>query len=382
MKIVIAPDSFKGSLTALEAARAVSKGIHRVEPEAECIEVPMADGGEGTVQALVDAHQGEIVRREVTGPTGERVEARFGDLGDGRAVIEMAAASGITYVDVESVDPRRTTTYGTGELIAAALDRGAEHIIVGIGGSATMDAGVGMLQALGYEFKTESGEEAGFGGGELGKIVEVKTENVDNRLFGTKIEVACDVSNPLYGPEGAARVYGPQKGATPEMVEEIDENMKKFNERIFKGEFDVDAQQVSGAGAAGGLGAGFSCVLDADMRLGAKIVAEANELKKQLGNAELVITGEGQIDSQTVHDKAPRHVTELAKKDSPGRPVICIAGSLGEGYRQNYEYGLEAIFSIIDRPDSLESIGARTEKLLADTAENVMRLAGLSRVQV
>ncbi len=375
MKIIIAPDSYKESLTALEVAENIEKGIKEARPEAATLKVPMADGGEGTVQALVDAHDGQIIEEEVIGPEGCKVRAFYGILDDNRAVIEMAAASGIGYINPATADPRKTTTYGTGQLIKSALKRGASHIILGIGGSATMDAGIGALQALGFSFKDQAGNEIGRGGGQIGRIASVSKENLYPPAKNIYLEIACDVSNPFFGDNGAAYIYGPQKGASLEQVEELDQNFRKFNQFVMDN-YNRDLQQLPGSGAAGGLGAGLITFLNGELKEGADIVARANQLEEKLKGADLVITGEGQLDSQTVNNKAPIHVAHLAKKQEI--PVIAIAGSLGDGYQKVFEAGIDAAFSIIDRPASLNKIILASPELLQETARNIINLITLS----
>ena len=326
MKIVIAPDSFKESLTALEVAQAIEKGMRNVLPEAEFIKVPMADGGEGTVQSLVDATGGTIISRTVTGPLGEPVEAFLGLSGDKKtAVIEMAAASGLHLVPVEKRNPLITTTRGTGELISAALDFDVEHIIIGIGGSATNDGGAGMAQALGIKLLDVAGAEIGEGGGALGEISSIDMTQIDPRLSSVKIEVACDVDNPLTGPTGASAIFGPQKGATPEMVKILDQNLHHYAETI-SSNLGKDIEQVPGAGAAGGLGGGLMAFLSAELKRGVEIVLDATRLEEQVKDADLVITGEGKIDAQTVFGKTPIGVAKTAKKHNVS--VIAIAGNV------------------------------------------------------
>ncbi|MFW6377938.1 MAG: glycerate kinase [Bacillota bacterium] len=375
MKIIIAPDSYKESLTALEVAENIEKGFKAVMPEADTIKVPMADGGEGTVQALVDAHNGQIIKEEVIGPEGEKVKAFYGILDEKTAVIEMAAASGISYIDPATADPRKTTTYGTGQLIKSALEKGARHIILGIGGSATMDAGIGALKALGFSFKDENGQRISRGGGQIGRIAFVSKKNLYPPAEELYLEIACDVSNPFYGENGAAYIYGPQKGASQEQVEELDQNFRKFNQFV-KENYNRDLQQLAGAGAAGGLGAGLITFLNGELKEGADIVARANRLEEKLKGADLVITGEGQLDSQTINNKAPIHVAQLAKKQ--GIPVIAIAGSLGTGYQQVYQAGIDAVFSIIDKPGSLNKIILAAPELLQETARNIGKIITLN----
>jgi glycerate kinase len=372
VRIVVAPDSFKGSLTALEAANAIEEGLRRIFPDVEITKIPMADGGEGTVQSLVDATRGRLISRAVTGPLGEEVKAQFGMLGDGTtAVIEMAAASGLPLVPVGKRNPMVTTTYGTGQLIRAGLDLGCRKFIVGIGGSATVDGGAGMAQALGVKLIDENGSDISFGGGGLAKLCKIDMSTLDARIDESEVIVACDVDNPLTGPRGAARVYGPQKGATPEMVEFLDEALGHFA-GIVKRDLSKDVEDTPGAGAAGGLGAGLMAFLDARLQLGVDIVIEAAKLEKKTAGADLVVTGEGGIDSQTVYGKTPIGVTKVAKKMNI--PVVAIAGNIADDASVVYEHGIDALMSITPRPMSLEDAMANGAKLIADAAERMARL--------
>lgn len=377
MKIVIAPDSFKESLTALEAAQAIEKGMKKVLPDADFIKVPMADGGEGTVQSLVDATGGKIISKTVTGPLGEPVEAFFGISGDEKtAVIEMAAASGLHLVPAEKRNPLITTTRGTGELIIAALDYGIEQIIIGIGGSATNDGGTGMAKALGIKLLDSDGNEIADGGGALANIAAIDVSNIDPRLASVCIEVACDVDNPLTGPRGASSIFGPQKGATPEMVRLLDGNLHHYAEMIRR-DVGKDIEQIAGAGAAGGLGAGLMAFLSAELKRGVDIVLEATALEAQLKNADFVITGEGKIDAQTVFGKTPIGVAKTAKKHSI--PVIAIAGNVGSDSHVVHEHGIDAVFSIvpgiIPLSDAFENASVYVERL----AENIASVIKLSK---
>lgn len=371
MKIVIAPDSFKESMTALEAATAIEKGFKKVFPSAEYIKVPMADGGEGTVQSLVDATDGNIVKEVVTGPLGLPVEAFYGLSGDEKvAIIEMAAASGLHLVPEQERNPLLTTTRGTGELILAAVDRGVEHIIIGIGGSATNDGGAGMAQALGANLLDANNREIGHGGGELHKIVNIDTTNMSHRLHDITVDVACDVTNPLTGKQGASTVFGPQKGATEEMIMILDENLSHFA-NLLKKTLGKTVDQVAGSGAAGGLGAGLLAFLDANLKRGVDIVVEASQLEHQMEQATLVITGEGKIDYQTVYGKTPIGVAKIA--ESKSIPVIGVAGSLGADYEAVYEHGIDALFSITNGPVTLEDAMQNAEKYTEQLAENIAR---------
>ncbi|MEC9489748.1 MAG: glycerate kinase [Halanaerobiales bacterium] len=372
MKILVAPDSFKGSLTAMEAAENIKLGIKRADSEINVDLLPMADGGEGTVQSLVDATKGEIIEKEVTGPLGNKVEAFYGLLGDGKtAVIEMAAASGLPLVPEEKKNPLKTTTYGTGELIASALEHGVEQIIIGIGGSATNDAGVGMAQALGAEILDAEGNQVDFGGASLNQIKEMKLNKLDSRLKDVEILVACDVDNPLYGKDGAAYVYAPQKGADTKMVEILDQNLRHFNQIAIK-ELGKDTNQIPGAGAAGGLGAGLVVFLDGELKAGVDIVLEIIDFESRLKNVDLVITGEGMLDGQSIYGKTPIGVSRsAAKKDIP---VIAVAGTLGRGVEKVLDYGINAYFSIIDRPADLKEIKERSPELLSQLSEQIIRV--------
>ncbi|CJF84621.1 glycerate kinase [Streptococcus pneumoniae] len=369
MKIVIAPDSFKESLTALNVCEAVEKGIRTHFPDAEISKVPMADGGEGTVQSLVDATGGQIIQTKVTGPLGKEVEAFYGILGDGKtAVIEMAAASGLHHVPVDKRNPLITTTRGTGELILKALDHKVKHIIIGIGGSATNDGGAGMSKALGAKLLDANGAEIKEGGGSLDQLASIDLTNLDSRLAEVKVEVACDVDNPLTGETGASAVFGPQKGATPDMAKRLDRNLAHYAAIVGK-EMGIHIQSVPGAGAAGGLGGGLLAFLSAELKPGVDIVIKATQLESYIKNADLVITGEGRIDGQTIYGKTPIGVAKTAKKHSV--PVIAIAGSIGAGSEAVYEHGISALFSVVpgavDLSEALEKAGENIER----TAKNV-----------
>ncbi len=376
MKIVIAPDSFKESMTALEAANAIEKGVKRIIPEANYVKVPMADGGEGTVQSLVDATHGKIIKEEVTGPLGSPVEAFYGVSGEGRtAVIEMAAASGLHLVPKEKRNPLITTTKGTGELILAAMNRGVKHIIIGLGGSATNDAGAGMVQALGAGLLDAAGDQIGFGGGELSNVHTIDTSNLDIRLQEITIEVACDVDNPLTGERGASAVFGPQKGASFEMVKILGQKLAHLA-NVIKNDLGMDVDQIPGSGAAGGLGAGLLAFLEANLKRGVDIVTEAVQLEKQVADAALVITGEGKIDQQTMYGKTPIGVAKTAKKYNI--PVIGIAGSLGDDCGIVYEHGMDALFSIVPGVIALEDAMAHATYYTEKQAENIARMIRLS----
>jgi glycerate 2-kinase len=372
VKFVLAPDSFKESMTAKEAAEAMERGIKKVIPDAECVKVPMADGGEGTVQSLVDATDGQIIDTVVTGPDGKKVKAMFGLLGHGNtAVIEMASASGIHLIKKEDRNPLITTTYGTGELIKAALDREIKNILIGIGGSATNDGGAGMLQALGVKLLDGQGSELSFGGGELHKLRRIDLSGLDKRLKNVKVEVACDVTNPLIGPKGASHVFGPQKGAAPEMVGKLDSNLAHYAD-IIKGELGKDIANAPGAGAAGGLGAGLMAFLGAELKRGVELVIKYTQLEEKIKGADYVFTGEGSVDSQTVFGKTPYGVSTTAQKE--GIPVIAFAGRIGEGIEALYDCGITSIVGILRGTCSLEEALKDGVKNIEKCSENITRI--------
>ncbi|WP_305816070.1 glycerate kinase [Photobacterium leiognathi] len=377
MKIIIAPDSYKESLTAMEVATAIENGFRQVIPNAEYIKLPMADGGEGTVQSLVDASNGTIIEHSVTGPLGEQVNGFFGLMGDGKtAIIEMAAASGLHLVSPDLRNPMLTTSFGTGELILAALDKGVEHIIVGIGGSATNDGGIGMAQAFGVRFLDENNKQISYGGGALDRLHRIDMSNIDPRLRSVKLDVACDVDNPLCGEKGASQVFGPQKGATPEMVTQLDNNLDHYAE-IIKRDLGKDVKDMAGAGAAGGMGAALLGLFNAQLRPGIEIVMDAVNLADALKDADLVITGEGRIDSQTINGKTPIGVARTAKRFN--KPVIGIAGSLSYDCNVVHEHGIDAVFSVVPRSVSLAEALAEAAINVELTARNVAAIYALAR---
>lgn len=377
MKIIIAPDSYKESLTAMEVATAIETGFRQVMPTAEYIKLPMADGGEGTVQSLIDATNGTIIQHAVTGPLGEQVPGFFGIMGDGKtAVIEMAAASGLHLVTPEQRNPLLTTSYGTGELILAALDHGVEHIIVGIGGSATNDGGIGMAQALGVQLRDSNGQPLGFGGRALAQLATIDISHIDPRLATIKLEVACDVDNPLCGPKGASQVFGPQKGATPAMVVELDKNLAHYA-AIMHRDLAIDVKHMAGAGAAGGMGAALLGLFNAQLRSGIEIVIDAVNLETIVKDADLVITGEGRIDSQTIHGKTPIGVARTAKKFN--KPVIGIAGCLSQDCGVVHQHGIDAVFSIVPAAMNLEQAFKDAAINVELTARNVAAMYCLGR---
>lgn len=372
MKIILAPDSYKGSLTALEVCKAMEAGIHRILPDAKIISVPMADGGEGTVQSLVDATGGQIVSRVVTGPLGDRVSAFFGILGDRKtAVIEMAAASGLPLIPFEKRDPFITTTYGTGELILAALQEGCTRLIIGIGGSATNDAGAGMAQALGFRFLDRNGLDLSPGGSALKDLFRIESSGKDHHIEKTEIIVACDVTNPLTGPNGASAVYGPQKGATPEMVMELDKALEHFAKVVSK-DLGINIGDLPGSGAAGGLGGGLAAFLGAQLNRGVEIVMEAVRLREKMEGADLIITGEGRTDGQSINGKTPIGVAKQAKK--LGLPVLAVSGGIGPGVELVFEHGIDGVTAITDHPMTLGEAIDGAKILVASATERMMRI--------
>lgn len=374
MKIVIAPDSYKGSVSAVGVAEAMERGVRKVFPDAEVVKMPIADGGEGTVETMIEASGGTWVEETVVGPLGEPVKAGWGIMGDGETgVIEMAAASGLPLVG-DRKNPLITTTYGTGELIVSALNRGLKRIIIGIGGSATNDGGVGMARALGVRFLDADGKELANGGGALADLATIDVSGIDSRINDVTLLVACDVDNPLCGPTGASFVYGPQKGATPEMVEALDAALANYAD-IAEKTLGKSVKDTPGAGAAGGLGAGLMLFTQTELRPGIDIILEVNEFDKALEGASLMLTGEGQTDFQTARGKAPVGAAKWAKKYDI--PVVCISGGLGKGANEVLAHGIDAIASIAPHPISLEDCIAQGEQLLEDATERICRLVNI-----
>lgn len=366
MKIVIAPDSYKESLSALDVAVQIEAGFRTQFPDAQYIKLPVADGGEGTVEAMVAATAGKIIKVDVTGPLGDNVDAFYGISGDEKcAFIEMAAASGLELVPLAQRNPLKTTSYGTGELILHALNKGVKHIIIGIGGSATNDGGAGMVQALGVKLLDKQGQQIGFGGAKLTELATIDISALDPRIEQCQIDVACDVTNPLTGSEGASAIFGPQKGATPDMITQLDEGLLHYAS-IINRYLDIDVDQVEGAGAAGGLGAALLAFCGATLSPGIDIVTDALGLDALVRDATFVITGEGRIDSQTIHGKVPIGVARVAKRYN--KPVIGIAGSLTDDVDVVYEHGLDAVFSVIYTICTLE-------QALDNAADNVFKTA-------
>ncbi|MFS0576572.1 glycerate kinase [Sporosarcina sp. 179-K 3D1 HS] len=374
MKVLIAIDSFKGSVSSIEASKAITAGIRNVYPDADIVSLPLADGGEGTVECLVHATSGKMVSREVTGPLGEKVMALYGILGDGRtAVIEVAAACGLPLVPEGKRNPEVTTTYGVGELIQDAIVRGCREFIIGLGGSATNDAGVGMLQALGFQFKDAVGNEVEFGGRILPEICSIDLSQVIRELNDCTFRVACDVDNPLYGPNGAAFVYGPQKGASEKVVRKLDAGLRYFAEFVQK-EIGRDVHSFAGAGAAGGLGAAFSAFLNGQLEPGIELIFEKIHMEEQIKGMDFVITGEGRMDAQTSMGKVPSGVARLAARYHI--PVIALVGSVSGDLSELHQSGMTSCFPILDAPISLEGAmeSDRTLANLQRTAEQLFRL--------
>lgn len=374
--IVLAPDSFKESMTAKEVCEAMERGIRKANSQIRCIHVPMADGGEGTMQSLVDATGGRVYSKEVVGPLGNNVVAEYGILGNGEiGVIEMASASGIHLVDSEKRNPLITTTFGTGQLIKACLDKGVKKLLIGIGGSATNDGGAGFIQALGGRLLDENGDDLSYGGGALAKLHTIDLSNLDERLKYVSVKVACDVNNPLCGKEGASYVFGPQKGATREMIEILDQNLSHYAE-VIKEQLGKDVISKAGAGAAGGLGAGLMAFLDVKLKSGIEMVIEYANLEEKVRDADMVWTGEGSIDFQTQYGKTPLGVAMIAKKYN--KPVIALAGRVGNDIDVLYDKGIDAIFGIMRGVTSIEEALVKGPENVEKTSENIIRLLNIS----
>lgn len=373
-KIVIAPDSFKESMTAKQAAEAVKRGFESIYKGSVAYDlIPMADGGEGTTQSLADGLKGTLHEKVVTGPLGQPVTATYAISGDqSTAIIEMAEASGLALVPFEKRNPLKTTTYGTGELVKAVLEHGVSKIIFGIGGSATNDGGAGMIEALGGVLYGKNGQRLTRGGEGLQDLVEMDLTNLDPRLKQVIVEVACDVDNPLLGPRGASAIYGPQKGASPEMVEQLDQALANFHD-VMELATGKDVKNIPGAGAAGGIGAGLLACLDAKLEPGIDIVLKQTNFAERVADADIVITGEGKIDSQTIYGKTPIGVAKVAKKSS-GAIVIAICGTLGDGHEAVFEHGIDAAFSIVPGPCQIEDAIKNGPEYMEATARNVARV--------
>ncbi len=381
MKIIIAPNAFKDSLTAVEVADSMEVGIRRMLPDAEIIKLPIADGGDGTLELIIHASGGEMIAHEVIGPLGDTLKARFGVLPDGKkAIIEMAEASGLRLVPMAERDPMNTTTYGTGQLIKAALDHGCMEIIIGVGGSATVDGGIGMAQALGATLVDRKGDPVVYGGVGLEAVDRIDRSALDPRIKDVKITVACDVDNPLVGECGAAHIFGPQKGATPDIVKRLEAAMMRYGEAVER-DLGVHVLDRPSAGAAGGLAAGLIAFLNADVQMGADVILDLMDMDTHLTGADLLITGEGRIDAQTVYGKGPISVVRRAK--AQGAATIAIVGGLAEDASIVYDHGIDALMSIMPRPMPLEDALSSGADLISGAAERAMRLVLIGkRMQV
>lgn len=376
MKIVIAPDSFKDSLSAQGVAQAIASGLREVWPQASLIECPMADGGEGTIEAVLAACDGQWMTRQVSGPLGQPVQAQWGWLAQTRtAIIEMAMASGLQLLALEERDATVTSTYGTGELISAALDEGAQRIILAIGGSATNDAGTGMLAALGARFLDRDHQPLAAGGLALAQVAHIDLQGLDSRVKGVQFEVAADVNNPLCGPHGASHIFGPQKGASAEQVLALDAALAHFAE-CSKEVLGKDESEYPGSGAAGGMGFAARAYLNASFRPGVEVVADLTGLEAALEGADLVITGEGRFDAQTLRGKTPFGVAKIARRRNV--PVIVLAGTLGDGYADLYEHGISAAFALTSGPMTLDQACRDAAVLLHDRARDLARVWALA----
>lgn len=374
MKIIIAIDSFKGSLSSNELNESLEKGIRKIYSQAEIIKIPIADGGEGTVEALVQGTGGEFIQMEVKNPLMKNIIATYGILGDKKtAIIEMASASGLPLIAPEERDPLKTTTFGTGELVKDAIQKGCREFILGIGGSATNDGGLGMMQALGFKLFGKNGEELGYGGEIMEKVVSIDSSNALKELKECNFLVACDVDNPFYGPKGAAHIFSRQKGADDEAVEILDRGLEVLSKTLHQ-IFGKEIGNLPGAGAAGGLGGGLVAFLDATLKPGVDIILEEVGLEKHLEGTDFIITGEGRMDFQTVMGKAPIGVAKLAKKYDI--PVIGITGSIGTGAEKTHDFGIESFFSIMDSPMTLEDAMNKenAKRLVEQGVQEIFRL--------
>ena len=373
MKIILAPDSFKGTFSSMEVINHLERGITKLFPDAEIVKLPIADGGEGTLEAIVAAIGGEMHEKLVIGPLGKKVKAKFA-MKDAIAIIEMAESSGITLIHDCEKNPLITTTYGLGELILEALELGAKEMIIGIGGSATNDGGIGMLQALGVEFKDEAGALIGYGGKYLSEINDISVEKIDSRIKDVKITVICDVTNPLTGPAGATYTYGPQKGANSEQLDFLEKGMQHY-ESLLRKQFGVDASKIPGTGAAGGLGAALVVFLSARLTPGIETILDLVAFDEQAESADLVITGEGCIDGQSIYGKVPIGIGKrcLNKKAK----VIVLAGSVGLDADQVYAYGIDAIFPTIDKPMSFAEVKENASEILDTAIDRMLRVIQL-----
>lgn len=376
MKILIAMDSFKGSKTSLEVANIVEKGIRRVYPNALVDKAIIADGGEGTVEAIVTSLKGEYIKVKVKDPLGRIVKARYGIVKGHIAIIEMAEASGLHLVPEKLRNPLITSTYGTGQLIKDAIDKGCKKIVLGIGGSATNDGGTGMAEALGVKFYNINDELISPNGGNLDQIHKIDILDVDKRLADTEFQAACDVSNPLFGIEGSSYIYAPQKGANKDMVEILDKNLKYYS-NIVKKELRIDVARLPGTGAAGGLGYGLVVFCNAKLVKGIDMILDTIDIEKRMKDVDIVITGEGRIDNQTIYGKVPIGIASRAKKY--GKPVYAIAGCTGKGAHLVYDYGIDAVISSITSPLTIDESIKQSSKLIEEASERLFRIIKSSR---
>lgn len=376
MKIIIAPDSFKGSASASQVGESIKKGIESILAEAEIEVIPIADGGEGTAPILVNALKGKWIDINLTGPSGNKIKSGYGLVEDKIAIMEMASASGLLQVKDGVLDPLKATTYGTGELIKDALKRGCKEIFIGIGGSATTDAGIGMAQALGYSFLDIDGKELPFGGEKLSELAQIVNVNRNRLLDDAKITVLCDVENPLFGENGAAYIYGPQKGASPEQVILLDNGLKHYS-KIIKKQLGIDISDKKGGGAAGGLGAALNIFCNARLKPGVEVVLDILEFKEKLKDCDLLVTGEGRMDSQSSQGKVPVGVSKLAK--DLGVPVIAVVGGVDGEVEELYDLGIDLILPISDKPMELREAMADVERLLLESGKRIGRIMLLNR---
>ena len=372
MKVLIAPQSYKGSISAIKVAEAIKEGAQNIFPDIESLIIPVADGGDGTLETLVESTSGNIHNSNATGPLGNSIPVIWGTLGDNKtAIIEMARISGLALVSQNKRNPYYTTSYGLGEIIKEALDLGYRKFIIGIGGSATNDGGAGMAQALGAKLTDKNKKSIDLGGLALNEITKIDISGIDPRIHESEILVACDVNNPLCGPNGASFVYGPQKGASPEMVKTLDDALYHFGSQLIS-DTGINIMEIAGSGAAGGIGGGMLGFLNAKLKPGVEIVLDTLDFDKSLKNVDLVITGEGQIDFQTVFSKAPIGVAKHAKKYNI--PVIAICGSLGKNYQDVHSHGIDAVIPIIPKPMELKQASDNAYELIKNTSEQIFRI--------
>ncbi len=376
MKFLFASDSFKGTLTSEKTCELLTKAAKEVFPDCICDGVPVADGGEGTTDAVIHAVGGEKIPVDVHGPLMEPEEACFGKLDENRAVLEMASASGLPLVPEGKRDPRKTTTYGTGELIRAALSQGFTDLSIAIGGSATNDGGMGCMRALGVRFLDAEGKELDGCGADLGNVVQIDVSGLDPRVQNACFTVMCDVTNPLCGPDGATRTFGAQKGGTPQMLDELEAGMEHYRE-VLKKESGIDADTISGAGAAGGLGAALSIFLHADLKSGIATVLDLIDFDRRLSDVSLVVTGEGRCDWQSCFGKVMQGVGSRCLKS--GVPAVALVGSMGPGAEDIYQYGISSIMTTVNTAMPQEEALARAEELYDDAALRMFRLLKAGR---